>query len=109
MSDRREHARRAAAEARTLKAAKAEARARVAREQARSRELAKEHDKDLMAALRHLGFSVGEARRAIESCEDIPDAPLEERVRAALKFLSPNARRVTPSSASIAAIPGAVV
>jgi len=50
-----------------------------------------------MAALRELGFSVAEARRAIESSEDISDATLEERVRTALRFLCPKARRVEPS------------
>jgi hypothetical protein len=34
--------------------------------------------------LRALGFSAAEARRAAERCEHMPDAPLEERVRAAL-------------------------
>jgi len=34
--------------------------------------------------LRQLGFRADEAQRAAKRCEDMPDAPLEERVRAAL-------------------------
>ena len=94
MNDKREEARRAAARTR---AAAAEARARAAEAEARSRAVAKEHARDVMACLRELGFNLGEARRAVEFCETIPDATLEERVRAALKFLCPKARRVGAS------------
>ena len=42
-----------------------------------------------MAGLRALGFRAGEAREAAEFCETLLDATLEDRVRAALKFLCP--------------------
>ena len=102
MNAKREEARRAAA-ARTRAAAQArahapawepepEARARAAEEEVRSQALANEHAEDLRACLRELGFRAGEARRAVEFCETIPAGTLEERVRAALKFLCPRPR-----------------
>ena len=78
MSEKREHARRAAA-----------ARARAAAPEARARAAAQEQARDVMAGLRELGFRAQEARRAAEFSETLPDATLEERVRAALKFLCP--------------------
>ena len=45
-----------------------------------------------MACLRELGFRASEARRAVDFCETIPAGTLEERVRAALKFLCPKPR-----------------
>ncbi len=97
MSDKRGEARCAAGAARTrvaaaqaqARAAESDARAQAAEAQARSQLLAKEHSKDVMAGLRELGFRAGEARRAVEFCETLQDATLEERVRAALKFLCP--------------------
>jgi 5-methylcytosine-specific restriction endonuclease McrA len=111
MSDKREQARRAAAEARARAAAaaaearthaaaearaqareaEAQARAREAAAEARSRAVVREQVRDVTACLRELGFRAGEARRAVERCETIADATLEERVRAALKFLCPKA------------------
>ena len=95
MSEKREAARRAAAEARTRAAAaeaEAEARACATAAAERSRAVAEEHAAHVMACLRELGFRAGEARRAVEFCLTIRDATLEERVRAALKFLSPKPR-----------------
>ena len=93
MSEKWEEARRAAAEARKrAAAAEAEARSRVAEAQARSRAVADEHARDVMACLRELGFRAGEARRACEFCATLPEASLEERVRAALKFMCPKTR-----------------
>jgi hypothetical protein len=40
--------------------------------------------REVIPYLRELGFSVEEARRAAATSEDMPSAPLEERVRAAL-------------------------
>ena len=77
MDAKRSEARRAAAEARA-RAAAAESSARAA---------AKEQDRDVMAGLRELGFRAGEARRAAEFSEALQDTTLEERIRAALKFL----------------------
>jgi hypothetical protein len=41
---------------------------------------------DVIPWLRGLGIRVDEARRAAELCADMPDAPLEERVRRALSY-----------------------
>ena len=45
-----------------------------------------EEERDVVPWLRALGFSAGEARRAAARCEDMPDATLEERMRAALSW-----------------------
>ena len=102
MSAKREEARRAAA-ARTRAAAQARAHARpqqtelepgarVAEAEACSLAAAQEQASDVMACLRELGFRASEARRAVDFCETIPAGTLEERVRAALKFLCPKPR-----------------
>jgi hypothetical protein len=49
-------------------------------------------DLDVAPWLRKLGFKKDEARLAAEHCANMPDAPLELRVRAALSFLRPPAR-----------------
>jgi hypothetical protein len=72
-------------------AEEAEARSRAAAAEARSQAIAHEHAEDVMACLHELGYRVGEARRAVASCMTLPDATLEERIRAALKFLAPKA------------------
>ena len=79
MSAKREQTRRAAAEAR----------ARAAAAAALARTAAQEQARDVMAGLRELGFRAQEARRAAAFSQTLPDATLEERVRAALKFLYP--------------------
>jgi hypothetical protein len=50
--------------------------------------------RDVVPWLRALGFSAAEARRAAERCEDIPNAPLEERVRVALSSFRVRGMRV---------------
>jgi 5-methylcytosine-specific restriction endonuclease McrA len=75
-----------AGEVRERTAIKAEADARAAAE-AEARTAAKEQAQDLMAGLRGLGCRADEARRAAEFSQGLPDATLEERMRAALKFL----------------------
>jgi hypothetical protein len=54
------------------------------RERGRKRELAP-HEAALVPWLRSLGLRAEEARRAAECCEAPPAAPLEERVRTALR------------------------
>jgi 5-methylcytosine-specific restriction endonuclease McrA len=44
---------------------------------------------DVIPVLRELKFSLEEARRGAALCADIPDTPLEERVRVALRGLAP--------------------
>ena len=79
MAGKREEARRAA-----------DARARAAAAGARA--AAQAQARDVMAGLRELGFRADQARRAAEFAETLPDATLEERMRAALKFLCPRTR-----------------
>jgi hypothetical protein len=50
--------------------------------------------------LRALGFRPDEARRAATFCETMPDASLEQRVRAALSFLAGPRRGTTSHPAS---------
>ena len=44
-----------------------------------------EHVAEVVPWVRSLGFKADEARRLAECCKDMPDAPLEQRVRHALK------------------------
>jgi len=89
MRERREEARREAAEAKDhAKArakAEAEARARAEAEAAK--------DRDVVPWLRKLGFSLQRARHGAELCSHVPDAPIEERMRVALRGLAPNCVR----------------
>lgn len=62
--------------------------ARLAAAEARARAAAKEQGQDVLAGLRGLGCRAEEARRAAEFSEALHAATLEERMRAALKFLS---------------------
>jgi len=95
MNNKREEARRA----------RAEARAAAQREAAQEREAAakRAHELDVAPWLRALGFRADEARQAAAQCDaTVPDAPLEERLRAALRFLAPPARRYpAPNSPSL--------
>jgi 5-methylcytosine-specific restriction endonuclease McrA len=84
MNDKREETRRAAAE--------------------RSRAVAREHARDVMAALRELKVRPEEARRAVEYCATIPDASLEDRTRAALRYLCPKTRSVAARAPGV--VPG---
>jgi len=58
---------------------------RSKREEARGRLI----DRDVMPWLRALGHNASDARRAADYCTSTPDAPLEERVKAALRYLTP--------------------
>ena len=96
-----ERKRREAATARAASAAHAKARTQSAdlalAEATAADERAGGHD--VAPWLRQLGFRADEIRRASELCESLPDASLEERVRFALRHLSPHHRRVGPSPA----------
>ena len=79
------------------------ARAAAARREAEAREAAAAAEKakelDVVPALRNLGFRADQARLAAAHCDStVPDGPLEERLRAALRFLSPPARRWSPAA-----------
>jgi hypothetical protein len=85
------------------RAAKAEERARSA---AAEDECARRDRKDLESGLRGLGISAQEARRAIASADTLPLASLEERMRAALRFLCPKVVRIAPPGERMAMQPG---
>ena len=87
MRSRREEA----AEVRAQRAAAARAKATV-EAQARSA-AAKELSETLLRALRRLGFTADEARCAAAHCERIPEASMEQRMRAALSYLVPPNRQ----------------
>jgi hypothetical protein len=88
--------------------AKAEARARAAAKEkaeaeAKARALAKGKAEEVIPWLEALGIKAKDARRAAERCEAIPEAPLEERIRAALQCFGAR----TPARAGVAlASPG---
>jgi hypothetical protein len=65
---------------------KREAAAMRAREKRKATEAASEPGSDVIPWLRGLGVRIDEARKAAELCADIPDAPLEMRVRRALSY-----------------------
>ena len=77
-----------------------EAQARAeARKHAKARAAAAEEDpeRSVVPWLRRLGLRAHEAREAAAQCEGIPDAPLEERVRVALRYLTASHGRVMKS------------
>jgi 5-methylcytosine-specific restriction endonuclease McrA len=79
--------------------------ARRAAEESHARAAAQEQGSDVIAALRELGFRLDQARRAADFSATFVNATLEERVRAALRFLAPKVRveRPIPLSATAAA------
>ena len=100
-----------------MRAKREEARCRAAQEkaetQAQATAEAKAHEKaraeaaaeaasllDVTPWLRKLGFTVEEARRGVALCAHLPDGPLEERVRVALRGLAPNCARRAMHGAS---------
>jgi len=62
--------------------------------------------KDVESGLRGLGISAHEARQAIAFADTQPVHSLEERMRAALKFLCPKVARIAPLEARMIAQPG---
>jgi Holliday junction resolvasome RuvABC DNA-binding subunit len=74
---------------------------REAGAQARATKVEHEHARDVMAALRNLGCRADEARRVTEFCMTIPETTLEERMRAALKYLGPKTRSQRPVETSL--------
>jgi hypothetical protein len=59
---------------------------------------------DVIPWLRELGFKLEEARRAAELCEDMPDAPLEQRVKRALSYFATRYRTVSYAPQANAAV-----
>jgi len=101
MANKREEARRARAETRAAAARReAEAREQAAAAAEKAKEL------DVVPALRNLGFRADQARLAAAHCDStVPDGPLEERLRTALRFLAPPARRWRPVPNGLAPAP----
>jgi hypothetical protein len=64
------------------------------------RAAAEQQAQDVIAGLRGLGFRAEEARRAVESSGTLDDATLQERMRAALRFLGQRRERTGASNAS---------
>jgi hypothetical protein len=105
MAEKRAEARAAAAEKKRERAEAAEKKA-AEREQAKQAEAerraaeaalaAEEQDPDrsVVPWLRKLGFKLEDARRAATHCESMADATLEQRIRAALRFLTSSNRRL---------------
>ena len=86
-------------------AAEARAAARAKQPATRNAPAAPEHVEEVVPWLRALGFNTAEARRAAERCVELPDAPLEERVRFALTCFRARGARVVPASPGDAAAP----
>ena len=89
-------AERAEAEARAK--AKAEAQARADAEAKAREEFAREQD--VIPWLRELKFSLADARKGAAACAHIPDAPIEQRMKIALRALAPHCVRIPAPSAS---------
>src|SRR6267154_4188287 len=93
MRGKREQAKQRAAQA------KAE---RETRELARAAAVAAAKKADeIIPWLRALGCSLQTARRGVELCAHIPDAPIEERMKVALRGLAPRCVRIPPHGASL--------
>jgi 5-methylcytosine-specific restriction endonuclease McrA len=90
MRAKREQSRASAARAKARARADAEARAR---EEAAS-------ERDVIPWLRELGYNAARARKGADACAHIPEAPLEERLKVALRALAPHCVRWTPQAAS---------
>jgi hypothetical protein len=94
---------RAAAEARAAAQAKAAAKARAAEEAAaraqaaEAKRLREAAAQEVIDCLRALGARADEARRAAALCETMPDAPLGDRVKHALKSFAPPSARHFPA------------
>ena len=92
MHGKREQAKQRAAEAKAERAAKEAAKAAAA--------AAAETADEIIPWLRELGYSLQRARRGVELCAQIPDAPIEERMKTALRGLAPKCVHIKPQSAS---------
>jgi 5-methylcytosine-specific restriction endonuclease McrA len=90
MRAKREQSRASAARAKARARADADARAR---EEAAS-------ERDVIPWLRELGYNAARARKGADACAHIPEAPLEERLKVALRALAPHCVRWTPQAAS---------
>ena len=110
MRRRREAARHAREEAREIRAAEASEEAKqrgtdAAGEEAKQRDAQvaaarRAEEQDVIPWLRGLGCRPEDARRAARLCDDIPDAPLEERVKRALSYFGARFRKISYAQVS---------
>ena len=63
----------------------------------KERTQAAESDRDVMAALRTLGYRAAESRRATAFSEKLPGGTLEKRVRLALSYFRPRTVSRSPA------------
>ncbi len=77
------------------------------REKARAAAARKRAAEEVIPYLRHLGMRAGDARDAAAQCASIPDAPLEERLRAALQCYGSRRLRMQPGASTGNSIAGA--
>jgi hypothetical protein len=96
------HKRIAAAEFRAAVRARDERKAH-ARAAAKARQEEPAHVEEVVPCMRALGYRPGEAREAARLCADMPDAPLEQRVRVALSHFRLRGTKVSPDG--VAAVP----
>ena len=78
--------------------AKAQAQAAADAEAKAREEFAREQD--VIPWLRELKFSLADARKGAAACAHIPDAPIEQRMKVALRALAPHCVRIPAPSAS---------
>jgi hypothetical protein len=94
MEHKRESARRNKVQSRETTRARKAARAHETAQARERQAAAAARAQEIIPWLRQLGFRADEARHAAAHCEALSDAPLEERVRHALRSLAPpNSRR----------------
>jgi 5-methylcytosine-specific restriction endonuclease McrA len=90
MRGKREQAKERAEKAKAKHEAKAQAKAAA--------KAAKERAEDIIPYLRELGYPLQRARRGVELTAHIPDAPIEERMKVALRGLAPKCLKISPSA-----------
>ena len=97
MRGKREQATERAAEARAKRESREQAKATAA--------AAAKKAVEIIPWLRELGYSIQQARRGVELCAHIPDAPIEERMKAALRGLAPHRLRISPHTQHVPCAP----
>jgi 5-methylcytosine-specific restriction endonuclease McrA len=95
MRGKREQAKQRAAEALAKREAKQAARAAA--------DATAKNADEIIPWLRELGYNMQRARRGVELTAHIPDAPIEERMKVALRGLAPKCARILPHVATSSA------
>ena len=63
-----------------------------------------EEEKDIISGLKALGYNASQARSAAASCRNLPNASLEDRMRAALSYFRVRGTRVVGGEARVATV-----